>query len=692
MKLKLQYIWFFLLIVAFPNEITADDSIPFKYYGHIYFQSAINDTIPCQLIFDTGGNNLCCIDSVFFAHSKWHTRNIQKANIGGGAGRLTVPLIYEDTQIKQGASNVPYPYIPVIRLRDILDCHADGLVGIQGLHHRPYEINFEHQYFKFNTELPKDLSSWQRVLVRCHKQRIFLYLSVKIGDKTIKGWYLMDTGSGGTIDFTAHTTSTYHLDSIPRKKRITDITNFGVGSKEQEYFVDIKADQILLLGNDTIKNCTVSYLPEGVGAFSKQEWLGVVGNGIWSDYNIIVDEERGYLYLKRFNKEENSDVKGYDYGFRNRTDICDGWIVSSLVRDGDARKSGIEIGDTIVAINHKPVKRLTWDEEWEIDDTPTQEIELRGKNGHAKRIFLKAKNYWKDEEANHPTYTKIKVKENSQQVFSKQIPAGDYSGISYLGNNRYAVVDDKASPDGFSIFHINIDSISGTIQNIELEAIKTSGRPNRDGEGIAYCKIRNSIFISGEKDNVIKEYDLNGQLSGNNVFIPDSIKQRLDSNRGLESLSWNENTQRLWTATEAEDCRMIEYDSNLRLINVWKYKVDQATSAKNYVNGVSEICALNDGRLLVLEREVMIPEKKIGAWAECKLYEARPINRQLEKHLLTKWKTKMNITNHSFANYEGMCLGPKLVDGGQVLLLVTDSQHRYKGMLKDWFKTIIVYI
>ena len=43
-----------------------------------------------------------------------------------------------------------------------------------------------------------------------------------------------------------------------------------------------------------------------------------------------------------------------------------------------------------------------------------------------------------------------------------------------------------------------------------------------------------------------------------------------------------------------------------------------------------------------------------------------------------------------WANYEGMCLGPQLENGDQVIVLVSDSQDGYAGVLKDWFKTIVI--
>lgn len=53
-------------------------------------------------------------------------------------------------------------------------------------------------------------------------------------------------------------------------------------------------------------------------------------------------------------------------------------------------------------------------------------------------------------------------------------------------------------------------------------------------------------------------------------------------------------------------------------------------------------------------------------------------------------ETGLPLSKRSFANYEGMCLGPMLEDGSQVVILLSDSQDQYAGVLKDWFKTIVI--
>ena len=54
----------------------------------------------------------------------------------------------------------------------------------------------------------------------------------------------------------------------------------------------------------------------------------------------------------------------------------------------------------------------------------------------------------------------------SQKSFPRTVKAGNYSGITYIGGSTYAVVDDKSPTDGFYLFDIDIDSVSGNIKSV----------------------------------------------------------------------------------------------------------------------------------------------------------------------------------------------------------------------------------
>ena len=121
--------------------------------------------------------------------------------------------------------------------------------------------------------------------------------------------------------------------------------------------------------------------------------------------------------------------------------------------------------------------------------------------------------------------------------------------------------------------------------------------------------------------------------------------------------------------------------------------------------GVSAICALDGGRLLVLEREAKVTKLKIGSWVHCKLYvvnptakpsgtltdtDGTPSEKAITKELLTEFRTKINLTRRNFANYEGMCMGPRLADGSRTLLMIADSQDQHGGILRDWLKVLVI--
>ena len=308
--------------------------------------------------------------------------------------------------------------------------------------------------------------------------------------------------------------------------------------------------------------------------------------------------------------------------------------------------------------------------------------------------------------------TAQQVVQNKQRHFKKAVQAGNYSGITWLGGDRYAVVNDKSKTAGFHLMTIRLDSITGKIEDVRADSFMTSGLPNRDEEGICYVPPTNTLFVSGESDGQIVEYSLDGQLTGRALNIPEVFRKAYD-NKSFEALTYNAKTQRFWTTTEntlradgekpdikkriANRLRLQSFGNDLQPREQYWYVTDSsAVKSKKGRNtlGVSGLAALDNGQVIVLEREVRRAPKKIGSFVHVKLFVVNPQQQQpgdtLRKQLLTEFRTRINLTKRSFANYEGICAGPRLADGRQVLLLVADSQNQYKGYLKDWFKTIVI--
>lgn len=316
------------------------------------------------------------------------------------------------------------------------------------------------------------------------------------------------------------------------------------------------------------------------------------------------------------------------------------------------------------------------------------------------------------------------VRDNAQRSFSSSVPAGNYSGITPLGGSLYAVVSDKSPYEGFYIFDISIDTITGKIDSVRnkgfVYAVSHDGDtlPNRDHEGIVFLPHSNTFFISGEKDNNIFEYMPDGRATGKRLALP-PVYSGISSNYGFESLAYDNGFRRFWTVTEStipadgpqanpqnpvrNRLRLQCFNDSLQPCGWCYYEMEPPLAKKRpamYAMGVSELCALDDGRLLVLEREAFVSKRKFGSFVNCRLFVVSPYGvlqaqdadsaETVAKEELVSFRTRISLTGFSFANYEGMCLGPQLYDGSRVVILISDSQNRYKGVLKDWFKTIVI--
>lgn len=354
------------------------------------------------------------------------------------------------------------------------------------------------------------------------------------------------------------------------------------------------------------------------------------------------------------------------------------------------------------------------------------------------------------------------VRENPQKAFPKTVAAGNYSGIAHLHDDIYALVSDKSDSALYFNFRILVNPKTGELEQVEnlgfterTDGTLNDGKPwqgqEKGFDHEAIVKVSDStLVIASEGCCRLKEYpilptsaDAAKVGSSQNLWESRWPSSEFYPNYNFESLAFDSVRLYLWTISEStlrkdgqpatpqnglvnqlrlmrldwgkmkENRNKEEYSEQVsskkdsRYMTPYAYQMDQPSTHKNadiYVMGVSELCALPDGQLLVLEREAFIPKIKIGAFCKCKLYLINPLNSEefalkenfssdtpfLKKRLLAEWKTGLSLSKRSFANYEGMCLGPKLEDGSQVVILLSDSQDQYAGVLKDWFKTIVI--
>ena len=145
------------------------------------------------------------------------------------------------------------------------------------------------------------------------------------------------------------------------------------------------------------------------------------------------------------------------------------------------------------------------------------------------------------------------------------------------------------------------------------------------------------------------------------MFSRDSIFP----NYGFESLAYDSAARRFYTATErplkrdnSKDTalvRILAFDEHLAPCAQYAYVLEQPTlnnKAKYYVHGVSEITALPDGRLVVMERELNVKANYVGSECRIRLFTVNPsegepmtshIAKPLYKTAIADFSTHMDI-------------------------------------------------
>ena len=339
-------------------------AIPFILDSHVYIQGVVDDTIPISLIYDTGADRLY-LDKDYMDLSPLGKRPYRKANARmGGAGNdgpQTVPIIIDTIPLRMGNVDYKEHITPIINLREILGRHTDGMIGNNAMFDKPLLVNYSAGYLLSLDDLtPSMLGGFTKLPAKFNDNRIDIECELKIDSlQTVKGTFRLDLGCGSTIILTNTTRKSLDLTGKPQAKCY--YSNMGVGGDGTD--INFRADSFKFL--DELHNVVVSASYNTEGSLSDRAHIGIIGNDIICHYDLIIDAPNNTVYARRNSNADNSYQKSskIQMGYLDRTDICDGWIVSSIYEGGIAENAGFEIGDIILSINGRPVKEISWEEQ-----------------------------------------------------------------------------------------------------------------------------------------------------------------------------------------------------------------------------------------------------------------------------------------------------------------------------------------
>ncbi|XAL99999.1 esterase-like activity of phytase family protein [Phycisphaeraceae bacterium D3-23] len=268
----------------------------------------------------------------------------------------------------------------------------------------------------------------------------------------------------------------------------------------------------------------------------------------------------------------------------------------------------------------------------------------------------------------------------------------ELSGITFLGGDQYLLVADQG---GLLVSAtIAIDLATGQFATTptldSVTALAFTGGP--DLEGIAYDPRDHSILVSNEADHTITRFDADDATLLGSVAVP-AVYLQAAGNRSLEALSMDPHGHTLWTsneealtvdgplATDSEGTlvRLQQFDAQGEASAQFAYRTDphRASGASQARNGVADLIALPDGRVIVMERDlgggILTFQNHFYLVDTTDATDTSDLDGLIGETFTAAEKTHLFTYSAGFSNYEGVTLGPRLDNGDYALVLVADD-------------------
>lgn len=291
------------------------------------------------------------------------------------------------------------------------------------------------------------------------------------------------------------------------------------------------------------------------------------------------------------------------------------------------------------------------------------------------------------------------------------------SGICPVGGDDYLLLQDHADGEQASKFRplkLRFDPATGRI--VELcagDAVALAESP--DTEDLVFDAASGTLWAVDERGPRLREFRRDGSLTGRSAPVPEMFSEGRGwvFNRSLEALAISEDGLMLWTANEQalkDDGALTDTEPGVaplvRIVRFvrpspaddWRvdraiaYRVDPSAGSLDVQNGIAGLCALPDGSLLVLEREVSTVTS-----GRCRIYRlsGAAARAATDVSAVSSLKTaefaavekgrplvdfdhrrNSSLLNYRMTLYEGLCLGPRLADGSRVLVMVADGGEK----------------
>lgn len=335
--------------------------IPFELVNrHILIKVRINNSAPLSFILDTGDK----FAIVNLGRAKALGLNLQGAiNVGGaGAGTLRGSFVRDASLTVLGLEGNTEPVvltIPLDALAPRLGHDADGIIGSDFMKKFVVEIDYParllrlHDKDKFvysgsGDSIPVILNSSGHATIPAE--------AAVVGQPAIKGTFVVDIGSGGSLVLHSPAVEAAHLP-LPNQKTIPTLGGAGAGGKVTGRVGRLAA---LTIGKFRVDDPVTLFSSDKAGAFASAEAQGNIGQRILSKFTIFLDYAHGRIIL-----EPNATFKQLigpaagGLGVVGEGSDYKTFRIDELLEDSPATEAGLQKDDVILEADGAKAAELT---------------------------------------------------------------------------------------------------------------------------------------------------------------------------------------------------------------------------------------------------------------------------------------------------------------------------------------------
>jgi len=197
----------------------------------------------------------------------------------------------------------------------------------------------------------------------------------------LAGKFDIDTGSRASLDLLGPFVEKHGLKA-KYAPRLEGVTGWGVGGPVR---AAIGRAQVLKLGDVTVPAPVTELTLQQKGAFSDAYVAGNVGAGVLKRFNIVFDYGRQRIIFEKNANYAKPDA--FDRAGMWMNEAEGGFDVMDVFGGSPAAQAGIRVGDTIVAVDGRPVAGLTLPglRQRFRTDAPGTKVTLKVRTGGAER-------------------------------------------------------------------------------------------------------------------------------------------------------------------------------------------------------------------------------------------------------------------------------------------------------------------